>query len=195
VTTRRYSIRHRTTYEYEGDVVHAHQLLHLVPRACDRQTVFRHSVEVAPAPSIRSDGLDAFGNPLTRLEFDRPHKRLEVSAELEVEVRPHAATFGEAGQAWESTRAALAYGTGPVEPERLDAWRFRLQSPYVRLKTVFADYAEDCFPAGSTTLAGARGLMTKIHASSRTRPARPPSGRRSPSCSRSGRASARTSRM
>jgi transglutaminase-like putative cysteine protease len=138
-------------------------LLHLVPRALDRQVVLRHAIEVNPAPSNRSEGFDAFGNPLTRLEFDRPHKRLEVTAELDVEMRSRATALGDESDSWESTCRALAYDAEPVDPDRLEAWRYRLQSPYVRLKTAFADYADECFPAGRTTLTGAHALMNKIH--------------------------------
>lgn len=165
MSERRYSIRHRTTYEYEGEVVHAHQLLHLLPRACERQTVRRHALEVTPAPAKQSQEVDAFGNPVTRLEFDRPHKRLEVVAELEVEVevRNATATTPEDGEPWEAVRDGLAYHPAALPTERLDANRFRLRSPYVRLKTAFADYAEECFPPSTPTLGGARALMAKIH--------------------------------
>jgi len=165
VSGRHYSIRHATTYDYEGEVAHAHQLLHLVPRACERQTVHRHAVEVMPTPASRSEEVDAFGNPVTRLEFDRPHKRLEVVAklEVEVEVRSATATAPEEGDPWEAVRDGLAYHPSVLPAERLDANRYRLRSPYVRLKTAFADYAEECFTPGTPILAGARSLMTKIY--------------------------------
>jgi transglutaminase-like putative cysteine protease len=162
VSLHRYSIRHRTTYDYEGEVVHAHQLLHLAPRTCERQTVLRHALEIIPAAASCSSQTDAFGNPVTRLEFDRPHKRLEVVAELDVELRTLAAPT-ELGEGWEAVRERLAYHATPLDAAPLDAERFRLQSPYVRLKTAFADYAEDCFPSGAPILAAATELMTKIH--------------------------------
>ena len=164
MSPRRYAIHHRTTYDYEGDVVHAHQLLHLVPRACARQSVLRHAIGVKPEPASRSEACDVFGNPVTRLEFDRPHRRLEVVADLDVEMRSVDAPLGGEGEAWEAVRVALAYRAEALDPERLDACRYRLRSPYVRLKTAFADYAEDCFPQSIPVLAGARALMTKIHA-------------------------------
>ena len=159
--TRRYSIRHSTTYDYEGEVVHAHQLLHLVPRACARQTIVRQAIEVTPPPASRCEEHDAFGNPVTRLEFDRPHRRLQIVAELDVEVRPDDPPRS-GGDAWQAVRDALAYRAQPLDDERRDAWRFRLQSPYVRSKTAFADYAELCFPSEMPVLDGARGLMEKV---------------------------------
>ena len=123
---RHYSILHRTTYDYAGEVVHAHQLLHLMPRACERQTVRRHAIEVTPAPASRSEEVDAFGNPVTRLEFDRPHKRLDVVADLAVEVRSSAATILEEADPWEVVREALAYHADALPTERLDADRLQL---------------------------------------------------------------------
>jgi len=169
VSARRYSIRHRTAYDYEGDVVHAHQLLHLMPRTCDRQTVLRHAIEVSPTPASRGEEHDAFGNPVTRLEFDRPHRQLEVVAEFDVEVRGAAAAPGE-GEAWDRVREALAYRQEDFDPERLDACRFRLRSPYVHLKSAFADYAAECFPKGTPLLDAARALNTKIHTDFRYAP-------------------------
>ena len=48
------------------------------------------AVLIEPGPSRREDGHDAFGNPLSRLAFERPHEALRVSARLQVEVFAHA---------------------------------------------------------------------------------------------------------
>ena len=47
--TVRYRIRHETAYEYRNDVVHSHQLLHLVPRPTAYQQCLEHVINVAPA--------------------------------------------------------------------------------------------------------------------------------------------------
>ena len=84
----RYAVRHSTVYEYGGDVAHSHHLLHLKPREVDFQRSLEHSIALDPEPSSAVDGDDAFGNPIARLEFDRPHDRLSVTAEMKVEVLP-----------------------------------------------------------------------------------------------------------
>lgn len=156
-----YRITHRTVYEYSGDVVHSHQLLHLAPRDSAHQTCQSHAITIHPVPSNRSAGTDCFGNPLTRLEFGRPHQRLEVSADTLVEVRERAVS--QKSESWERVRSQLAYCGRPPGPERLDAMRFRCESPHVRIKQMFTDYAADCFPAGRSIIECADRLMRKVH--------------------------------
>src|SRR5262249_27365450 len=47
--------------------------------------------------------------------------------------------------------------------EHLEACRFRHESPYVRVKQMFTDYAADCFTEDRPVLACAEALMTKLH--------------------------------
>ncbi|HKE93731.1 MAG TPA: transglutaminase N-terminal domain-containing protein, partial [Povalibacter sp.] len=82
-----YNVRHRTLYAYSGDVVHSHQLLHLAPRESARQTRSAHDIAIQPAPTHSTTSVDAFGNPVLRLEFDRPHQLLDVTAQMSVTVR------------------------------------------------------------------------------------------------------------
>lgn len=159
----RYRIRHETAYAYGGDVVHSRQLLHLTPRAVSHQSCVAHAIELDPQPVSRRDEADAFGNTVTRLEFDRPHDRLGVVASMEVEVRARPSIEAGATESWERVRDDLAYTGRPLAPRKLDAVRFRMQSPYVRVKHVFQRYAADCFPAGQPILAGAEALLQKIH--------------------------------
>jgi transglutaminase-like putative cysteine protease len=160
---RRYRVRHETIYTYGGDVAHSHQLLHLAPRVTPHQTCFAHSLTLYPNPSARRDDLDAFGNPVTRLEYDRPHDQLEVISELQVEVREPPPPEPEAAEAWEAVGRRLSYPANAATPEGLEASRFRMESGYVRIKHAFTDYAADCFSPGCPVLAGAIDLMHKIH--------------------------------
>ena len=96
----RYAVRHSTVYEYGGDVAHSHHLLHLKPRDLDFQRILKHSITLHPEPSSAVEGGDAFGNPIARLEYDRPHDRLSVTAEMEVEVLPRPDGLAD-GDPWE----------------------------------------------------------------------------------------------
>jgi transglutaminase-like putative cysteine protease len=163
IASHRYRVRHETIYHYGGDVAHSHQLLHLTPRAFAGQVCHAHSLTLQPTPSARRDDVDAFGNSVVRLEYDRPHDRLEVLAEVEVEVRvpPHVAA--ETSQPWEEVRNSLTYPANQLSLECLDASRFRMESAYVRIKQIFTEYAADCFPAQRPILVGAEALMHKMH--------------------------------
>jgi transglutaminase-like putative cysteine protease len=166
----RYRINHQTLYRYSADVFHSHQMLHLVPRPTPYQQCIEHTIWVTPAAHDRRDRIDVFGNPMTRIELEHPHRRLEVCADMEVEVYPRPALPVEDSAPWERVRALLAYHGEPPGLEHLEAGRFRQESPYVPIKKAFCDYAADCFVAGRPLLACADALVEKLHAEFRYAP-------------------------
>lgn len=157
-----YQILHDTHYRYASSVSLAQQLAHLWPRACTWQRNHEQQLVVSPQPCQRQDALDVFGNPLTRLVFERPHDELKVSAQLKVQVLARPALDVQDSPAWEAACSALRYSGQALTPEVLEATRFRFESPYVHLKQVFAEYAADCFSPGRPLLAAVDGLMQKI---------------------------------
>jgi transglutaminase-like putative cysteine protease len=159
----RYRVRHETVYRYGGNVAHSHQLLHLTPREAPLQTCHMRSITLTPQPSIRREDMDAFGNHVTRLEYDLPHDRLEVLAEAGVEVRAAPAIAPSDSDDWETVRGTLTYSGKPVAGDLLDACRFRMESSYVRIKQAFTDYAADCFSPKRPLLAAVDDLRSKIH--------------------------------
>ncbi len=157
-----YQIVHDTCYCYDSPVSLAKQLAHLWPRPCAWQVCHEQALQISPEPTRRTDELDVFGNPLTRLAFERPHDELRVGARLHVEVLPRMPLVLALSPAWESTRDALCYSGGPVAAQVLQACRYRFESPYVRLKKSFVAFSASCFPSGRPMLQGAQALMQKI---------------------------------
>lgn len=157
-----YQILHDTHYRYDSPVSLAQQLAHLQPRDMPWQRCHERQLLVSPEPSQRRDEQDVFGNPLTRLSFERPHDELRVSARLRIEVLPKVSVAFNASLPWERTRSTLSYSAGPMAADVLDACRYRFQSPYVHLKRSFVAFSEDCFPAGRPLLLCAQALMEKI---------------------------------
>jgi transglutaminase-like putative cysteine protease len=166
----RYRISHQTLYHYGADVAHSHQLLHLIPRPTPYQQCIEHTIRVLPAEHERRDQIDVFGNPMTRIEIEHAHRRLEVCTEMEVEVYARPMFSSQDSAPWESVRAALAYQDQPPGLEQVEASRFRQESPHVRIKRVFREYAVDCFGAGRPLLACADALVDKLHADFRYAP-------------------------
>ena len=158
----RYQIFHDTHYHYDSPVSLAQQLAHLWPRACDWQRCTAQALLISPDPTTRRDELDVFGNPLTRLAFERPHDELLVNAELTVEVLARPTLDFNLSPAWEETRNALTYSSQPLSPQLLEACRYRFESPYVHLKRNFVEFSESCFPPGRPLLLGVQALMEKI---------------------------------
>ncbi len=157
-----YRILHDTHYRYEGPVSLAQQLAHLWPRASPWQRCAGRELDVSPEPTRRVDGLDAFGNPLTRLAFERPHDELKVGARLQVEVLPRPALRLADSPAWEQLRLELSYCGKRLGAEELEAARYRFESPYVHIKQTFSDWADDCFVPGRPLLLAVQALMAKI---------------------------------
>jgi transglutaminase-like putative cysteine protease len=163
-TPYRYRVRHLTRYAYGGEVVHSHQMLRLTPRVMPHQTTLMHELTITPQPVVRQDSVDAFGNPVTRLQIDRPHDFLVVDAHMEVEVRERPPRKAEDSAAWDWLAESLRYAARPLSPEDLEVRRYRSESPYVRIKRNFGEYAASCFPREAPVLACAEALMHKIHA-------------------------------
>ena len=159
----RYRIVHKTTYSYAGPVAHAHHMLHLMPRPTPWQSCNDYQVEILPVPALSRREVDACGNPVTRIELDRPHERLEVTARMQVELQARPQPDFASGEAWEAVRAGLQYHARALSEESREALRFRVQSPLVPIKRVFGDFAGECFPEGRSVLAGAHALMQKVY--------------------------------
>jgi transglutaminase-like putative cysteine protease len=162
LTAVHYAIRHETLYRYRRDVAHAHQQLHLTPRNSERQHCVLHRIEVTPQPAVSAEYVDAFGNWVTRVELDRPHNRLQVVAEMDVRLDAQPELDFEQAESWERVRDQLCYSARAREPEWLEAMRFRGESPYVRIKGVFGEFARDCLPAGASVPSVAVALMNKL---------------------------------
>jgi transglutaminase-like putative cysteine protease len=158
-----YHVTHETRYRYAADVAHSHHLLHLVPRPAPYQQCLEHELQISPAPTYRRDEIDAFGNPVTRVEFQTPHRDLIVTTDMQVEVHPRPAVPADESHPWERVAGNLAYhGHWPARAN-LDTCRFRHESPYVRIKRAFTDFGAECFAAGKPILSCASDLMTTLH--------------------------------
>ena len=159
----RYQITHATRYLYAGNVVHSHHLLHLVPRPAPYQQCLEHSLDISPTPTYRRDELDAFGNPVTRVEFQNRHRELTVTTHTQVEVYPRPAVPADESHPWERVASTLAYhGHWPAR-SNLDICRFRHESPYVRVKRAFTEFGAECFAPGRPVLGCAYDLMQTLH--------------------------------
>ncbi len=162
-STTQYRITHQTRYRYAAEVVHSHQLLHLVPRPTPYQQCLEFALQISPAPTHRRDEIDAFGNPVTRVEFQSPHRELLVRTDMQVEVHPRPSVLPEDSHPWERVADNLAYhGDWPARAN-LDSCRFRHESAFVRVKRAFTDFGAACFAPGRPVLSCASDLMRTLH--------------------------------
>jgi transglutaminase-like putative cysteine protease len=163
-SNRRYRVRHETSYHYAADVVHSHHLLHLVPRPAPYQQCLEHEILITPENHRRVNELDAFGNPMVRVELAQPHRELCVVSQMQIEVHARPAVPADTTYPWEKVRDSFAYHGAWPSRDQLEAARFRHESPHVRLKQSFTDFSAACFPSGRPLLECAVALSTKLHA-------------------------------
>jgi len=85
--SRRYRVRHRTAYTYEGaDVDACYERGMLSPRETPFQRVESNAITISPEPELHTTHRDFFGNQSHYVEVRTPHRRLEVTKESVVVV-------------------------------------------------------------------------------------------------------------
>jgi len=158
---RTYRVTHTTRYEYEAPVSLCHTEARLLPRELARQRVSRAELRIDPSPTSYAEGLDFFGNRVSRFSLEEPHTTLEVTALSEVSVAPpEGASDPGRSPPWETTVAARLGGSGPEGPE---AHALALGSPLVTPGPELEAYARPSFAAGRPLLDAVADLMGRIH--------------------------------
>ncbi len=84
--TRQYQVEHHTAYHYSEPVMLSHQQLHLTPRTLTQQTTQTHDLAFVPAPTLRREFIDPFGNPMTEIAIESAHHNLYIFARTRVKL-------------------------------------------------------------------------------------------------------------
>jgi transglutaminase-like putative cysteine protease len=155
-----YDVSHRTIFSYAARVAISHHVLHMTPRSRSGQRCFRSSIIVDPAPSLRDEGVDFFGNPITHLTVQEPHETLEVRATARVEVALNALPNLELSMPWENVIGLLE---GVHDANTLDASQYVYDSPYVVANDDIYALAIESFAPGRPVLAATRDLTSRIY--------------------------------
>jgi transglutaminase-like putative cysteine protease len=151
-----YRIRHKTTYSYAKPVDLASHMFHLLPRPLPGQKVIAAALSASPHAAHLTHAEDSFGNRVTWMFVDSPHKRFEVTLEAQVDVlfpRPPEITAS-----WEQI-AAIARAGGA---EGWEAAEFTFDSPMVPAEREAEIYAAVSFPPGRPILPGLLDLIARI---------------------------------
>jgi hypothetical protein len=126
---KRYVISHRTRYEYEAPVVHAHHAAYLRPRDFEGQELIKSSIDCEPEPITVTTSFDYFGNACDEIELLRAHDLLEVHATSVVDIARKAFDPKDApASSWEMVVDQLRRN-----PALLREREFCFDSPLVRL--------------------------------------------------------------
>ncbi len=138
----RYRVVHETVYEYSSQVSSSRQIAHLTPRETAWQQLISYQLDVVPATSERSAGIDYFGNHMVSFFVDEPHVELIVRSESEVVVASQGIDAETESPPWEDSVVERGdWGPGlDMEIEQ-----YRVPSPSIPLLPKAKAYALPSF--------------------------------------------------
>ena len=186
-----YDVSHRTTYRYSTPVAQSQHIVHMSPRAIERQRVKGHALLIEPAPTIRTEREDVYGNRVVMFDIEQEHKELIIHARSTIGVTAPRPVDLAASMPWEAVVAAIA---DPKPGIDLEVARYACASKHTRSTAEIAAYARGFFPADARCCRAPGISSPTSTTSSRSMRRRPTSRPRSPRCCTSAAACARTSR-
>ena len=156
-----YDVRHLTRYEYDSAVSVNTCVLHLLLRSLDGQTAVTSAIRVNPTPTRIDERSDMFGNRVTHLRIETPHRELVIEANSRVRVERPPAPMAGVTPTWESVAAASA----AAQSLSADSPAYTLYPS--RMVDVFDDatlYARESFRTGRPIYEAALDLNQRIRA-------------------------------
>jgi len=156
-----YDVRQTTTCAYASPVAHARHVLRLTPIPRPGQRVHVAALQILPEPLHRREGQDFFGNRLTWIEIEEPHRNLTIKLAARVTVDPAAEVSAPATPAWEAVRNE-AFATSDIGS--LSPAHFLFPSRMVSLDPEIRDYTRKSFSADRPVLEAAIELMNRLKA-------------------------------
>ena len=154
-----YKVTHRTTYDYAAPVVQSRHLLYLAPRETPYQHVQRHNLLVEPAPTMKYERQDYFGNRTEQIVLEREHVELSVTSVSEVVVSDAATADFEASVPWETVADRKI---GVAEGFDRSVADFCVPSSLVAPSAAARAFALETISPGAPALTAAQKVMTRI---------------------------------
>lgn len=133
-----YDIKLGINYIFQAPAAGARQILHAMPLTIPgRQRLIAGSIDIDPAPAMRRERSDFFGNRLTEIAFNEPHSKVVIGLKARVEVTGGAEPAAASVDLRDLAGALdAARDLGPRSP-----LHFLPASPYARPDAAIADWA------------------------------------------------------
>jgi len=154
-----YRITHRTIYDYKQGVTVSHHAARLMPVTGPAQRASKFSMAILPAPSVRKESRDYFGNLVCFFAIQEIHRHLEVVAISYVTADVGKMPELGASPPWEEVASRFR---DPISPADVAPYEFCLDSPLVQSIPDYAAYGRESFAGGTPLLLGARDLTRRI---------------------------------
>jgi len=154
-----YDVRQTTACVYASPVAQAHHVLRLTPINRSGQRVHVAALQIAPEPQHRREGQDFFGNRLTWIDVEEPHRMLTVKLTARVGVDAVVEPAPLTTPAWEAVRedAFATSDIGPMSPAH-----FLFPSRMISLDPEISDYTRESFPPGRPILDASIELINRL---------------------------------
>ena len=155
-----YNVSHRTTYRYAYTVSFGNHVACLKPRTFAGSRLTRNDLQVRPLPTTLTERTDYFGNHLFYFTVEEPHKELVVEARSEVVVACGESLEPHPSPAWEE---AIALPDAGSDEATIAASQFQFESPRIRMRPEYAQYAMLSFTPGRPMREALLDLTSRIH--------------------------------
>ncbi len=155
-----YNISHRTTYKYRYPVSVGDHVACLKPRSFANNTLLHNEMHIHPSPRTFTERKDFFGNVLCFFTVQESHHELIVEARSKVNVDGDPARAVKSSAPWEESTQAKSRDHSR---EGLEAFQFQFESPRIRIRPEFAEYALESFTPGRPMQEGLWDLTTRIY--------------------------------
>lgn len=155
-----YDVSHRTVYRYSSPVVQSQHVVHMSPRPVDRQRLKGHTLVIEPAPTIRTERKDYFGNRVVMFDIEQEHKELVVHARSTIGVTAAGPIDMAVSTPWDEVARRIV---DPRAGTDLEVARYACPSKNTRATQDIVAYARQSFPLGRPVLLGAWDLIERIY--------------------------------
>jgi transglutaminase-like putative cysteine protease len=155
-----YDVSHKTVYAYSTPVVQSQHVVHMSPRVVAHQEVKGHALLIDPAPTLRTEREDYYGNRVVMFDIEQEHKELIVHARSTIRVTAPVEADLDASMPWDALAAHIADGNpGPD----LQVAAFACASKHTHPDAEIAVYARRSCVPGRPVLRVAWDLITRIY--------------------------------
>lgn len=155
-----YDVSHRTVYRYSSPVVQSQHVVHMSPRPVDRQRLKGHTLVIEPAPTIRTERKDYFGNRVVMFDIEQEHKELVVHARSTIGVTAAGPIDMAVSTPWDEVARRIVDTRAGTD---LEVARYACPSKNTRATQDIVAYARQSFPLGRPVLLGAWDLIERIY--------------------------------
>lgn len=156
-----YRVIHNTTYDYFEPVSLCHNIVRLLPRNTDDQTLKQVVVNIDPLPTILNEYEDFFGNKIIYFTIEQEHKRLSVTVTSEIKkISSPVPTFHHYSDlTWQEVKRELL----KPKPEYFEARQYIMETKMTTIDAAITAYASISFYPGRPMFEASRELMQRIY--------------------------------